>query len=231
MKKRILSILLVSTMILGASLTVSAAELNDMEGAGSGQEITGSSTMKLPTIKITVPTTANIVINPFQMEYDADDITGNSQIISAEQEIKNESDVAVAVNVSELTTTGVTEGITIATADITSKNTDKAAFLYLEVIDGAAQFSPKYAKTSSQVIIPNAVDGGKIKPGSANAIVTLEAGAEVAKTAKFKIGGSVVANPVSVEDGETVANPWTDGDAIGVSFKFTFSPQIVQNAN
>lgn len=238
MKKKLVTLLLAATMMVGGTLNVFAADnTTDLEGseaAATGSEVTGESTVNLPVVKVTVPTTADIVINPFQMSY-ADEgagIEGNSQIISAEHEISSSSNVAVAVNVADLTTTEVTEGISVATAALTSKVTTKSAFLYLEVVkagdDGKYTFASAYDRAAtSQVIIPNSEDAsGKVKAASKDAIVVLDAaaGESTPSKAAFKIGGNVVANPVG-SDG--VAAPWLESDNIGISFKFTFTPQVV----
>ncbi len=235
MKKRLLALTLATTLALGSTMMVSAAdtEISDATAAAAGQEVEGSSTVTVPTIKVTVPTTADFVINPYQLSYNEDGLTGNSQIISAEQTITNESSVAVAVNVSELTAKGVSDGITIVTTAPTAKTTDKAAFLYLEVTDkvdgeGKGTFETGYKKAENQVVIPLAVEADaankvkEVKAASKDAIVTLAKGSETATKANYKIGGSVVANPTA--EGTT---PWTSTDAIGVSFKFTFTPQVV----
>lgn len=225
MKRKLLALTLAMTTLVGSTMMVSAADITGAAGAAKGQEITGGSEMSLPEIKVTVPTTADIVINPFQLSYKDEDagITGNSQIISAEQEIVNESNVAVAVNVSDLQVKNASEGITITTSAISAKTTNKSALLYLEVIDAAGNFGTGFdAKSNSQVAIPK--PDTKVKAASKAAIVTLNAGNETATKAKFKIGGNVVANPV---DGEGVSTPWVDEDSIELGFKFTFTPQIV----
>lgn len=242
MKKKVLSFILASAMLVGSALTVCAEDITDSATAAEGTEITGSSTVNLPTIQITVPTTADIIINPYQMTYKDDDtgIEASSQIISAEQKIESLSDVAVAVNVKELTTTNVTDGITIESAALTSKIVAKSAFLYLEVVnanaDGTYTFADTYNKSAAtQVIIPNseATDskGKEIAKASKDSIVVLAAAADenTPSTAAFKINGNVVANPVKTDGtGEEVGDPWTASDSIGISFKFTFSPQVVQ---
>lgn len=227
MKRKLLALTLAMTTLVGSTMMASAAEISDAEGAAAGQEVTGESEITLPEIKVTVPTTADIVINPFQLSYDSGDgVTGSSQIISVEQEIKNESNVAVAVNVSDLQVTDASEGISIVTTALTSKNTEKAAFLYLEVTDGD-KCADAYSKAANQIAIPKP-DGAKVVAASKEAIVTLAAGDEAATTAKFKIGGNVVANPVKVNENKTTESaPWVNTDSIELGFKFTFTPQIV----
>lgn len=233
MKKKILSFVLASAMLVGSALTVSAADLTDAATLGAGQEIEGSGEVSIPTLKVTVPTTLNFVVNPFQIEVkdDSDAVLGKTQIISAPQEIVNGSDVAVAVNVKELTTKDVGEGIIIETAALTTKNTGKSAFLYLEVVEGAADtatFASSYNKSAGQVIIPNSeakdAKGKDIAKASKDAVVTLQAGSVTETKAAFKLGGQVVANPV---DADGNAAPWTTSDTFKIAFKFTFTPQIV----
>lgn len=236
MKKKLAALVLAATMIMGAGLNVCASgTISDMAGAGTGQEITGTGEMNLPTIKVIVPTTVDFVINPFQMEYatDPDDPStkSSSQIICAPQEIANASDVAIAVNVSELTAKAVPEGVLISTTALTSKTTTKSAFLYLEVKKDGEEFKTSYGTTNTnQVVVPYVKEGDtKTKKGAKDALVVLAAGTDDApQKAQFVLGGSVVANPTVINSDKTVsAAPWTDADKFNVSFKFTFTPQVV----
>lgn len=239
MKKRLAALALAATMVVGSGLTVcaSSASISDMAGAAAGQEITGDASMNLPTISVTVPTTANIVINPFQMDYkfdrdDENEQPKNNQIICAPQDIVNESDVAIAVNVAELTAKNVSDGILISTTALTDKTTTKSAFLYVEVKEDGKEFAAKYdAKSTNQVVVPYVKDGDtKTKKGAKDAVVVLGAKPEDGDgtKAQFTINGAVVANPTKVNEDKTVSPaPWLASDTLTVSFKFTFTPQIV----
>lgn len=230
MKKRLMAFTLAATMMVGSALTVHAANVTDMAGAGAGQEITGSGTIELPEIKITVPTSADIVINPFQMSCTVDSKTYSTQIISPEQEIVNESNVAVAVNIADLTAKDVADGVTISTTELTDKSTAKSAFLYLEVVNEDGTLADKYTRAVNQVVVPYVAAGDtRTKKGAKDAIVTLAAGDSTATKAKFAIGGKVVANPTITDPATKVvsADPWTSTDTFGVSFKFTFTPQVI----
>lgn len=235
MKKKVVALLLSATMVMGMAMSVGASSITDMEGAGSGSEVTGDSTMNLPIINIDVPTTANIVLNPFQLTYTSDDLDGtavedNAQVISAEQEIKSNSNVDIAVNIEDLKATP-SDGVTIATKSVADgKTTTKSAFLYLEVVGSDAEFGETYASTNaSQVIVPLAVDG---KIGTTKSAIVTLAKNDTEETdddtsAKFKICGDLVANPTVTENKVVTAAPWTESDTISVAFKFTFTPQIV----
>lgn len=166
MKKKLAALVLAVTMVMGTGLTVCAETISDMAGAAEGQTITGDATLNLPTIKVTVPTTADIVINPFQMVYtDSEDNKSSDQIICVPQDIVNESNVAVAVNVADLTAKDVSDGILISTTALTDKITTKSAFLYLEVVEDGAEFAAYNSKNANQVVIPMS-PRGKDKAGS-----------------------------------------------------------------
>lgn len=234
MKKRLAALALAATMVVGSGLTVcaSSASISDMAGAAAGQEITGDASMNLPVIAVTVPTTADIVINPFQMEYEKDGVTGDAQIICVAQDIVNESNVAIAVNVAELTAKDVSDGILISTTPLTDKTTTKSAFLYVEVKEDGKDFAAKYdAKSTNQVVVPYVKDGDtRTKKGAKDAVVVLGAKPEDGDgtKAQFTINGAVVANPTKVNEDKTVSPaPWLASDTLTVSFKFTFTPQIV----
>lgn len=233
MKKKLLSLALVSAMVLGSTITASAeGNINTPALAGSGQEITGSSTVKTPTIDITVPTTAEVVINPYKMKATIDEKDYTDQIATVPQEIENSSDVKVAVNVENLKAVP-TSGVAISSSSLASKTSGaKSVFLYLEVVAGgkdAAQFKGSY-DSKTMLACPAAAAGleeEKIKAVSKAAIITLDEKNGATTKASFKMGGDVIANPTKVNDDKTTsADPWTADDNISFSFKFTFTPQI-----
>lgn len=243
MKKKILALILASAMTIGASMTAFAANdttLNDTTGLATGAEVVGTADVNVPTIEVVVPTTSAIVINPFSIAYESQDksVKGSSQIVSAEQTITNNSDVAIAVNVAALSAAPKTAGDTapkIVTSAPGTKSTEKEIFLYLEVqapgTDGTYTFEEGYNSKSTQQLVatnPAADEKSKTVPASKESIVTLSAKPDEgdAKPAKFKFGGAVVTNPVITNaDKTTTQNPWTEDDVVTVALKFTFTPQ------
>lgn len=244
MKKKILSMFLAATMIIGATTTVSAdftpntavSTDTSVSGIVAGHEVSGTTAMSLPTIKVTVPTALNVVINPYKIEYKNKTVStmkGSDQIVCLEQTIKNESDVAVEVNVKDLKVTEVSkdndkDAITISATPITDKDTDKKVFLYMEVQPKATAFEAAYNKSSvNQIVIPYVKEGDtKTKVGEKDKIVELGVGSTTATEAKFKIGGNVVVNPTKMDTDtkKPVSNPWTESDMVTLSVKFTFTP-------
>lgn len=231
MKKKFLSLVLVSTMVLGSAITAFAADgtIDSMAGTGTGQEITGDAEVAVPTIKITVPTSVDIKINPYKIKATVGEKQISDQIATVPQEIKNESNVGVAVNIENLKAKSDT--VAVSASSLAGKSGAKAVFLYLDVQDGAADsadFTRAYdAKT--MIACPAAAAGAtddKIKAVSKTNVVTLSAGDQTATKASFKMRGDVVVNPTKTENKTTVADPWTDSDTVSFGFKFTFTPQV-----
>ncbi len=218
MKKKLLALALAGVMTFGASLTAFAADATVDNTTTSEAEITGTGSMNLPTIKVTVPTSFNVVLNPFQIAYTVDDVVYKTQIVTVPQLIANESDVAVAVNVSEFKATP--EGDAKLAAKSVGKLTDKSVYLYLEIVNSASDNAGEAKFTGSGLVPTTDGDGAK-----KDAVITLAAKSDtVPKTyAAFKLGGDMVVNPVNADG---AADPWVAADKIGVSFKLTFTPQM-----
>lgn len=140
--------------------------------------------------------------------------------------------MAIAVNVTDLTAKDVTDGILILTTALTDKVTTTSAFLYLEVVEDDKEFTAYSSKNANQVVIPYVkADDTMTKKGAKDAVVVL--GAKTADgdapKAQFAINGTMVANPTFVNEDKTVSpDPWETTDTLKVSFKFTFTPQIVK---
>lgn len=237
MKKKIFSAVMAMTMVMGLSLSAFAddAVLNDSTKATTGQEITGESDILTPTIKVTVPTSADIVVNPFQLKSTISGTDYYDQIVSVPQTIKNESNVGVEVNVEGLkvavtgaalneTTKKWESPITVMTGTAKSAKT-KSIYLYLAVGTDANEKDIK-------AVADHDASGKEVAGASLAKAAILEAGDSTPTTVTFQIKGDVNANPtkdVLQEDGKTkvtVADPWVDDDAVTVKFKFTFTPII-----
>lgn len=215
MKKKLLALVLAGIMTFGASMTTFAADASVTDST-TETAVTGTGLVNLPTIKITVPTTFNIVLNPYQIAYEVDGETYKTQIVTVPQLITNESDVAVAVNIKEFTATP--GGETKVLPKAVGKATDKSVYLYLEVVNAASN-DLTAVKFSGAGLVP-ATEGDGV---SRDAVVTLAAGAEAPTYAAFKMGGDMVVNPV---DTDGTPAPWASADKVDVSFKFTFTPQM-----
>ena len=237
MKKKILSLVLAMTMVMGMSLAAFAADdptiVGNVEGAdataAAGAEITATSSTNLPIIKVTVPVASTIVINPFQLTVGDGDDAKNDQILAAVQELKSESNVPLVVNIDSFkATVADTSTVTIAKASA-AKATTKSAYITLRMGKDLATTDAAEIKKIKTVI---ATTTG----ASLASAYTLEAATFTGTTCttpakvQYQIGGDVNANPVIVNsDKTTTPDPWTDAaaDHITVAVKFTFTPQIV----
>jgi len=238
MTKKIISAVLAAAMtVTSFSMVMAVPNVTDMAGAADGKEVSGTAIVNLPEIKITVPTTAALVVNPFKMTYtnDTTHVSGSDQIVSVKQDIESESNVALAVNVSALKATPAEgSGITIMTGTA-AKATAKSAYVALAIGDasGTDALKTTYADIQDQaknkkavlVAAKNDAAGASL----ANAYV-IPAKTTEAQKASFILTGDVNANPTKKDtDGKTViADPWKSTDTIAVGFKFTFTPQIIE---
>lgn len=234
MKKKLLALVLATVMTFGASMTVFAADTS-VTDITTAAEVEGEATVKTPTIKVTVPSSINVVLNPFQIAHTFSDDTTvyKNQVISVPVEISSASNVALAVNVSDLKaypTDQYSKAVLASKSVAGGKITTKSVYLYLEVVKGAAST----AKFSGSGLVPAATTEAEADNATGtkqDAIITLDAATPGAtadadptpSVATFKVGGDMVANPVK-EDGS--ADPWTTDDKVSISFKFTFTPQL-----
>ena len=192
--KKIMSAALAGAMALSMTATAFAAGNGSIEEP-SEIEVTG--TTKVPTISITVPTTAAVTLNPYKLDVTIDSATKQDQVISAVYYIVNGSDVAIE---TEATVTGVAEG---ATTDKTKQV--YMAFEWAQTSDGSTaptSWSDTTALTTSAQTVANKLTMDKTG-GTSPAIA-------------FHFTSDAIAEP------ET---PWTADDTVGATLAFTFAPK------
>lgn len=213
--KKLFALVLSCAMMLGLAATAFAEDVTIEDPNESGvysQETTITGTTQAPTIKVTVPSTGDVVINPYGMKYGDDDAT--DKVISAAQFIKNESDVDIAISV---TVTGkVDEGsnAVLATAALKGTETTKSVFLYFEILEATDDSTePTWAEGYNKDLHVIAAAKATTKAG----VHTMKAGNETATYAAFHLAGDVASAP---------ATPWADTDTVSVVIAFTFNPVI-----
>lgn len=227
MKKKIMALVLASIMTVGCTMTAFAEDttLNDAE-VSAGTKIEVSSKVELPIIKVVVPTTAKIILNPFKMEatvveadedHDIEEVKSSDQILCASQKITSFSNVKIDVNVADLVAKP-SDGVLVS-ATSAAKLTTKSAYVFLKV--GTTTLAC----------------GTETKPAAKTQVATLDicdldeegnlAEEAVAPSVEFTFGGDMVANPTVLNsERKLVPAPWTDADSINVEFKFTFTPVV-----
>lgn len=220
--KKLFALVLSCAMLLGLATTAFAADTEvtdpDENGAyGASTEITGET--QAPTIKVTVPATGAIIINPYGMEYTPDSgDPSTDKIISAAQFIKNESDVSISVDVTVTGTIPETSKAVLATGALKGTETTKSIFLYFEILeaeDGETEptWAESYDKTKHVLVAAKAT--------TLKNVVVLAAGDEAATYAAFHLTGGVASAP---------ATPWTETDTVDVTVAFTFNPTVTAPA-
>lgn len=217
--KRFLATATALSLLVGTTCFATDANIDSLSGAAEGTDIEVSGSVEVPTISITVPTTAAIVINPYQMSVTPDgaDEASTNAIICPEYTITNNSDVAVAVNVESLSAdVSNAGGAVLATAALKGTETTKSVFCYLDV-HTTGETATAYSKATNQLLV-----GTTAKPASKDAITTLDATGGDVTTCDFSFAGSVVANP-TVTDSVT---PWSDTDTVSIALKYSFTPQV-----
>ena len=199
--KKIMSTALAGVMALSLSVPALAAA-NTETSLTQNTEVTGST--EAPTIKITVPATNTVIVNPYKMTVQnaaGDDVT--DQIVSATKYIKNESDVALKVSAE---VTGKPAGaLTLATASTQGSRapTTNSVFMYFEMdvadkTDGTAD--PTWAtaydsKAATQILVST-------KATKKADMLTLAAGTGTAAAsaggyAAFHLAGDAASTPTT----------------------------------
>lgn len=210
-------------MAMAASMTVPAlaadttVDTTGEDGKYSAKtSITGE--LEAPTIKLTVPQTGTVIINPYKMTVNSE-ATGNEdvsdQIISATQFIKNESDVDINVSATVIGKPAEDGEAVLATSALKGSETTKSVFMYLEIgesSDGSTDPSWKGSYVSSD---PSMVAVTSKSTTKAN-MYTLKADVGSTPTyAGFRLNGAAASKPTKA---------WTDKDKVDVEIAFTFDP-------
>lgn len=223
MKKKIASFALaaVCAMSMGTSAFAADTEVSapDATTGKYSATVDSTTTVKTPTIKITVPGDLGVAINPYQIEVSVDSEDLSDPISSKTHYLTNESDVPIKVGVTASAALGTGSNAVIATTNITKPDaeTKKSVFAYLRVAESAdnstaLDLSDGYQKTD--VIFTN-------KATTTDNLYTMPAGADTATYAAYRVGGVVATNPASA---------WGATDTIDYKIVFNFTPEIVPDA-
>lgn len=213
--RKVMSALLAGAMVLSLSSTAfaSTTDITTVDGMTEGQVIEVTGKTNTANIKITVPTTGSIVLNPYGLSYTDEVVTtaSTAQVISAVQAIKNESELPVKVSTS---VTGTIEGATFATATAVAEG-EKKVFLEFgvekiaNVADGA---KPVLTSPTKKTLSTAAVN---FEP------ITLDEKTGAKPSLAFGFTGDASKNPT---------NAWTADDIVGATITFTFALDNSGNA-
>ena len=213
MKRKVLSSALAVLILLCFTQPAAALLLPNQRGT------TITAIARLPVISVSVPASADVLINPLQFPVEIDSGSTRDQIICSDAVMSSYSDVPLSVGVQ--VTGAVKEGsdMTLATAPTNKTGTAKEAFVYFEIVQSnyeevrrslwAESYDPAKHVPVSNGTPQTKADMLRLEP--------LNKYGEVAKGgyAQFRLAGDAVRTPT---------NEWNESDGIDVMIAFTFKP-------
>ncbi len=213
MKRKVLLCALLAALVLLCSTRPAAALLSNERDTVITADI------RMPIISVTVPSSAEVYINPFQLPVEIGGEDQRDQIICTPAVIASASDIPLKVSVT--VTGAVKEGsdMTLAASPTYGTGTAKSAFVYFEMVQSnsedieSARWASAYDSSKHVPVVPNV-------PQTGTDLLTLPPmtkDGEIANGgyAPFRLTGDAVRKPTA---------EWTEKDGINVTIAFTFTP-------
>ena len=234
MKKRLFALFMACVMTMALAVTAfAAADDGSVTGGADGFDanVEATVTPKDPIIKVTVPTTVDVFLNPYNLKVDVSEDgdgseTSSDPVVTVTQFLISESNVALAVSATVSGVVDVDSGLKLVDTAPTTYDEDKNAYLYLQVVAAGA-----YDSGESKFAAPS--DWGTFNMSTNPVVGTEEVTVEnmytipaaefetdltTVKTptaAAFRLFGAVAPSPTT---------PWTAADSVTVTIVFTFTP-------
>lgn len=207
--KKLVTTALAGAMALSLSVPAFAAEVKpNVTDITEPTEVEVTGTTEVPAIKLVVPTSANVVVNPYRLEVDVAGAKVTEQIVSAAQFIQNKSPVAVEVKTS---VTGTAEGAAkFSETAVADTATDNLVYVSFEIMPTEDTTAPSAWTGAKSVVL-------KTEKVEVDAVTMAKDGDETANAtpnAAFHFTGSAAAAPTT---------PWTADDIIGATIAFSFT--------
>ena len=152
-------------------------------------------------IDVLVPSSGELIINPYGLEVDMDGGVTTDQIVHSCQTLMNLSDFPVIVDVSVTGTIPAESGAGFVSAPPAQDAPGKDVFLYAEFQPDPSVWVGEYLGLPWQVLAD----------ASGENVLTLDAGGE----GYFRMFGAMSVYP---------EEPWSDTDTFGAVLSFTFTP-------
>ncbi len=152
-------------------------------------------------IDVLVPSSGELIINPYGLEVDIDGGVATDQIVHSCQTLINLSDFPVMVDVSVTGTIPAESGAGFVSAPPAQDAPGKDVFLYAEFQQDPSAWVGEYWGLPYQVLAD----------ASGENVLTLDAGGE----GYFRMFGAMSVYP---------EEPWSDTDTFGAVLSFTFTP-------
>ncbi len=168
-----------------------------------------------PVIEVLVPSSGQVIINPYCLPVELDGQTSTDQIVSAPLILENRSTIPVSVSASVTGTVPPGSGVSFAAAPPMPDSPVKEIFLYAEfhaVPEPAFQpsWSGLYSDSTNQLMV------GFQSAAKAD-VLRLEAGGTACSWGALRLFGSAAVSPMV---------HWQAGDDIQATFVFSFTPIV-----
>ncbi len=155
-------------------------------------------------IKVIVPSTGHMVINPYRLAVRPDGVETTAQLVHAPQALTNLSDFPVTVNVTATASLPRESEAVFVHAPPAPDAKDKEVFLYAEFQERPDWWEGAYLDLPNQLPVSP-------RGASAGNVLTLDAQGE----GWFRLFGALAPSPASA---------WSDTDTFGTVLTFTFAP-------
>lgn len=168
-----------------------------------------------PVIEVLVPSSGQVIINPYCLPVELDGQTSTDQIVSAPLILENRSTIPVSVSASVTGTVPPGSGVSFAAAPPMPDSPVKEIFLYAEfhaVPEPAFQpsWSGLYSDSTNQLMVG-------FQSAAKTDVLRLEAGGTACSFGAMRLFGSAAVSPMV---------PWQAGDDIQATFVFSFTPIV-----
>lgn len=210
--KKMFAVMMAMVMVMSLALPVFASD--------DEYEVEASGITAAPTIKLTMPKGMSVVLNPYKMSYSNTslDITNNqSTFISPAVEIKNESNVALKMEIKGAAVPTDNLKVVSASSSVQTTNPgDKNVYIQLNVeVDKTTQVTSSTTVATTEHKELSSSEATLFGSGQTDTSLSLAAVASGATYVWLQFSGDVNSNP---------KEPYTAEDTMGAMLTFTFTP-------
>lgn len=192
---------------------VSHVSAGDALTMGNATKSIDSTLQVEPNIEVTVPSSGQIIINPYHMKVNMAEHVSTDQIVSVEQFLVNHSNVPIQINASAYGKPKEESELCFAENMDDLNSGSKAAYIYMEFQhspDGTSvsSWSESYQDADNQLLITS-------RENAKTGVLTLAAGDQSPTYGAYRFFGAAAVSP---------DQPWTVKDDFDLTVVFHFVP-------